>query len=164
MLSPVPGREEPFGEIEAETDGMGSALQKGSWAVSWTWDSRAPWPQRRPSAFRSIPSRSREEVIPLYSALVTLLLKRWIQSWNPRSKRDTNKWEQVQGRAAGWLRAGALTLWGDTNGLGLVQPGVEKTWVWGPHSNLPLPIGMLVSRHSQALCSSAWWENEKQQT
>lgn len=123
MPSSVPGKEEPFAAIEAGTDGMGSSSAERQ--VSWMWDSRAPRPQRKPPAFRSMASRCMEVIIPLYSALVTLLLAYWVQSWDPSPRKIKTNGSKCREGLPGWSRAGALTLWGDTEGLGLVQPGGE---------------------------------------
>lgn len=47
-------------------------------------------------------------------------------------------------------RAGALVLWGKAEGTQLVQPGEGKTW-GGPNRCLPVPVGRLLRRWSQAL-------------
>lgn len=40
---------------------------------------------------------------------------------------------------------------------------LEKKWFRGPCNRLPFPSGMLLRRQSQALHSSAWWGDEKEQ-
>jgi len=76
---------------------------------------------------RSMASRSREVILPLYSALVRPHLESCIQLWSPQHRKDMDLLEGVQRRAIKTITGWNTSPMRKAVGIGVVQLGEEKT-------------------------------------
>ncbi|GAB0193227.1 mitochondrial enolase superfamily member 1 [Grus japonensis] len=74
----------------------------------------------------SVTSRSREGILPLYSALVRLPCSTPSSSGVPRTRRTWSCWSKSRGGHGDDQRAGVPLLWRQAERVGVVQPGEEK--------------------------------------
>ncbi|GAB0187909.1 hypothetical protein GRJ2_001256200 [Grus japonensis] len=74
----------------------------------------------------SVTSRSREGILPLYSAPVRPPCSTASSSGVPSTRRTWSCWSESRGGHGDDPRAGAPLLWRQAKRVGLVQPGEEK--------------------------------------
>ncbi|PKU35263.1 hypothetical protein llap_14433 [Limosa lapponica baueri] len=94
---------------------------------------------------RSMATRSREVILPLYTALVRPQLECFVQFWGRQSKKNMDLLERVQKRAMKMIRG--LEHFSCEDGLSLEKaPG-------RPYNSLPVPKGGLQERWGGTLLS-----------
>ena len=91
---------------------------------------------------RSMSSRSREVILPLYSALMRPHLDHCVQFWGHQHKKEIKLLEWVQRRATKIIRGLKHLPYEDRQRAGALQPQEEKA-LGGPYSGLPVPEGGL---------------------
>ena len=89
---------------------------------------------------RSMVSRSREMILPLYSAVLRPHLEYCIQMWIPQYRRDIDLLECIQRRATKMVHRMEHLPYKDRQRAGVVQLGEEKA-LREPDSGLSVSLG-----------------------
>ena len=91
---------------------------------------------------RSMISRLRKVILPLYSVLVRPHQEYCIQMWSPQCWREVDLLKCVQKGLKNHLRHGIPPFWGQAEQSELVQP----VWLWGDLTDLSVSKGELEGR------------------